>query len=257
MKVMKLGDLLIGEKIISQDQLNTALKLQAGTSRRLGDILLRMNVVDDTKLISTLSKQLDIAFNKTPTIEDNVKKLLPKWLCKKYCLIPIKQEAHNTIIILMHNPLDEEAKSIVEVYTGKVVLPNVSTKDDIYSLIDFNIPFSYKDIFNEHYAPFFYKTIICILVMAIISVSGFYGKMVHTNKFGTEISNELGITYKNHDLTLEILNDGTYTLMGTGVHSSGSFLVHFKDKSNLLSFLEAKKKTLSEEQLQYIMSKIQ
>lgn len=255
--MIKLGDLLLGEKLINQSQLNMALKLQAGTSRRLGDILLRMGIIDDIKLIETLSKQLDIAFNKTPIIRDEVKSLLPKWLCKKYCLIPLSLDAHNSIIVLMHNPLDEEAKSIVEVYTGKVVLPNVSTKDDILKLIDSNINLSYKDIFNEHYAPLYYKVIICCLLISVLFIGYFYGKIIHTTKFGTEITTEVGTTYKNHDITLESLKDGSYTLMGSGAHSSGSFLVKFKDKLSLIQFLDAKKKTLSDDQLQYIMSKIQ
>ncbi len=56
----KLGDLLVENAIINQDQLNLALLRQQQTGERLGDVLLDLHLVSDAHLVHMLSIQYDL-----------------------------------------------------------------------------------------------------------------------------------------------------------------------------------------------------
>ena len=59
---IRLGDLLVENGVISAEQLQAALKQQAGTGQRLGTTLVDMQVVDETQLLKFLAQQLQIPF---------------------------------------------------------------------------------------------------------------------------------------------------------------------------------------------------
>ena len=56
----RLGDLLVGEGLISEDQLARALAAQKGSSERLGSILVRLRFIREEQLIGFLSRQYGV-----------------------------------------------------------------------------------------------------------------------------------------------------------------------------------------------------
>ncbi|PYM04932.1 MAG: type II secretion system protein GspE, partial [Candidatus Rokuibacteriota bacterium] len=56
----RLGDLLIAEGLIDQEQLQKALAEQKGTREKLGSVLVRLNLVDEDQLIGFLSRQYGV-----------------------------------------------------------------------------------------------------------------------------------------------------------------------------------------------------
>ena len=62
MKYIRLGDLLVKGKIITQEQLEEALQLQAGSGLRLGEVLQQNGFITEKQLISTLMDQLGVEF---------------------------------------------------------------------------------------------------------------------------------------------------------------------------------------------------
>ena len=56
----RLGDLLVEEEVISQEQLNTALNSQKSTGRKLGDTLIRLGFLTEQKMLAFLSQQLSL-----------------------------------------------------------------------------------------------------------------------------------------------------------------------------------------------------
>lgn len=63
----KIGELLVENRIITQDQLNTALKKQdeLPVKKPVGEILVEMKVITIESLIKFLEMQLKQKFNKT------------------------------------------------------------------------------------------------------------------------------------------------------------------------------------------------
>ena len=62
MAYMRLGDLLVASGVITQEQLEQALKLQKQTKQRLGDVLIQSGVITEQHLIEALQIQLGVEF---------------------------------------------------------------------------------------------------------------------------------------------------------------------------------------------------
>jgi MSHA biogenesis protein MshE len=61
-KRVRIGDLLVEQKIISQSQLQEALAAQKKSGRKLGRVLIENGYVDEDRLLVLLSEQLDIPY---------------------------------------------------------------------------------------------------------------------------------------------------------------------------------------------------
>ncbi len=61
-KNVRLGDFLVQNKVISENQLNSALALQKKSGRKLGRVLVENNFIEEDKLLDFLSRQLQIPF---------------------------------------------------------------------------------------------------------------------------------------------------------------------------------------------------
>ncbi|HEX9184799.1 MAG TPA: GspE/PulE family protein [Burkholderiales bacterium] len=59
---IRLGDVLVAQKAISQDQLGTALEQQKKSGRKLGRVLVELGYVNDEQICEAISKQLNIPF---------------------------------------------------------------------------------------------------------------------------------------------------------------------------------------------------
>ena len=58
---LKLGELLLRNKLITKDQLDKALDLQRTNNSKLGYNLVKMGFVSDEEIATCLSKQLEFA----------------------------------------------------------------------------------------------------------------------------------------------------------------------------------------------------
>ncbi|WP_371376627.1 GspE/PulE family protein [Thalassotalea aquiviva] len=59
---LRLGELLVSENIITEEQLEHALQMQNNTYRKLGDCLIDLGYITERKLLEFLAKQLDVPF---------------------------------------------------------------------------------------------------------------------------------------------------------------------------------------------------
>ncbi|MGD8936551.1 MAG: MSHA biogenesis protein MshE, partial [Thiogranum sp.] len=61
-KRVRIGDLLVEQKMISEAQLQQALAEQKKSGRKLGRVLVESGFVDEDKLLQLLSDQLDMPY---------------------------------------------------------------------------------------------------------------------------------------------------------------------------------------------------
>lgn len=59
---MRLGDLLVHEGIITEQQLTDALNKQRETGRKLGSTLIELNFLSEQQLLQFLAQQLNVPF---------------------------------------------------------------------------------------------------------------------------------------------------------------------------------------------------
>jgi type IV pilus assembly protein PilB len=132
----KLGQLLITENIISEDQLKKALDMQKTVGGRLGTNLVKLGYITEEKLVSFLSMQFGVpAINLNEyNIDPGVTKLIPAEMAKKYMILPVARVGA-TITIAMTDPSNVFAIDDVKFMTGYNVEVAVSSESAIASAI--------------------------------------------------------------------------------------------------------------------------
>jgi len=119
-----LGGLLLEAGLITQDQLAQALHEQSQVGDRLGEILVRRNVVSEEHILQTLSLQLGIPryIPGNGTIESEAIAAVPWDVAAKYNVLPLEVR-DNEILVAMADPLNLDALDDLRVITGKSVRP--------------------------------------------------------------------------------------------------------------------------------------
>ncbi len=129
MKYWRLGDLLVSSGIITEEQLNEALKIQKESDKkqRLGTVLIEHKFITENQLIETLQMQLGVDFidlNNT-SIPPEMASIIPKNIAKKHMVIPIKVSGSD-LYLAMVDPLNFITIEEVQAATRKRVIPVIA-----------------------------------------------------------------------------------------------------------------------------------
>ena len=60
MQRLRLGELLVQAKVLTQERLEDALALQRAQGRKLGQVLIDLGIVNETQLTQALGQQLSV-----------------------------------------------------------------------------------------------------------------------------------------------------------------------------------------------------
>jgi type IV pilus assembly protein PilB len=135
----RLGDLLVAEGLISQEQLTRALAAQKGTAEKLGSILVRLKLVSEEQLIGFLSRQYGIPSMTLAQldVDADVLRLVPAAIAKKYEVLPVKR-VNNSLTLAMADPTNVFALDDIAFMTNLQVLPVVASQVAIRKAIERN-----------------------------------------------------------------------------------------------------------------------
>ena len=102
-----LGDLLIEEGVVTQDQLQEAQQIQEETTQPLREVMADLGLVDRRVLYETAAKAIGVEFYDLPgrDFDISVAVLLPRDLAQRYRVIPIGR-GEGTIRVAMADPDD-------------------------------------------------------------------------------------------------------------------------------------------------------
>jgi len=133
----RLGDLLVREGLINQEQLQRALADQKGNNEKLGSILVRLSMINEDQLIAFLSKQYGIPSITLTQLDVDVEvvKLVPAQIARKYEVLPIKRTG-NQLTLAMADPTNVFAVDDVGFMTNLQVVPVVASQGAIRKAID-------------------------------------------------------------------------------------------------------------------------
>ena len=133
----RLGDLLVNEGLITQENLQRALVEQKGSNEKLGSILVRLGLIQEDQLIGFLSRQYGIpSITLTQLdIDPDVVKLVPAQIAKKYEVLPVKRTG-NALTLAMADPTNVFALDDVAFMTNLQVLPVVASQGAIRQAIE-------------------------------------------------------------------------------------------------------------------------
>ncbi len=132
-----LGDLLIADGLITQEQLHQALSEHKKTKEKLGVILIRLELVTEDQLVGFLSRQFGIPSITLGDVEVDpaVAKLVPHSMATKYDVLPIKVVG-NTLSLAMADPANVFALDDVAFMTNMQVMPLVAAQSAIREAIE-------------------------------------------------------------------------------------------------------------------------
>ncbi len=250
---IRLGELLIAKNLVTKEQIDEALRLQVSGERRLGYLLIKMGLINEEELLKVLAEQLELPIiNVDDEFSPDVKKLIPRYICRKYNVLPLRTEKNNIVSLAMADPLDDEAIDNVENYTGMVVKPSLTAYKNISKAIKQYIPFTFSEIFHFLTLNGVVKVVSVVAVVMLCTTSIFLANYVYHERYGTTSRSGDSIVYKNHDLMLELNQSGKISLLGRAARSEGHYAVTFEKIDMLKIFLERKKTDFSEKQADWL-----
>jgi type IV pilus assembly protein PilB len=152
MAVNRLGELLVRNKLIDQQQLTKALEEQKASGGRLGASMVKLGFLKEEDLAAFLSRQYGVpSINLSEfEIDESVIKLVPSEVVQKYQLIPINR-AGSTLIVAMSDPSNIFAIDDIKFMTGYNVEVVVSAENSIKSAIDkyYDQSASFDDVMGD------------------------------------------------------------------------------------------------------------
>lgn len=138
---LKLGELLIKEGIITQQQLDEVIKVQAQEGGRLGEILLRLGFISEEDVVVALGKQLNIPYVSMgsgllkPVADQTLDHLIPKEFAVKNLVLPLSKNL-NSLTCAVSDPLDVILIDNLRKLTECEINLIIATKTAILKAID-------------------------------------------------------------------------------------------------------------------------
>jgi len=146
----RLTEILINNKLLTQDQLNTALEVQKTKGGRISDIIVELKFIQENDLISALSAGLGLPLIdlKRFKVEAEVVKTIPVDVARQYQILAIAKMS-DTITLAMADPLNIFAIDHVKSLTGYKINPIISSAQDIIQSIELYYPDATKNVIND------------------------------------------------------------------------------------------------------------
>jgi len=146
----RLTELLINNKLISQEQLDKALLAQKEKGGRLSDIIVELKFIGENELISVLSTGLGFPLIdlKRFKIDHEVVKIIPVNVARHYQIVPVSKIG-NSITVAMADPLNIFAIDHVQALTGFKINPIISSSQDIMQAIELSYPDTAKSVIDN------------------------------------------------------------------------------------------------------------
>ncbi|MFT6122488.1 MAG: MSHA biogenesis protein MshE [Oleiphilaceae bacterium] len=136
-KKIRIGDLLIQNGIITEDQLMTALSEQKKTGRKLGAALIDLGYVDEDSLLNLLSRQLEIPFVQLRNYEFNndLIKKLPETQARRFRAL-VLDEKQGELLVGMADPMDLMAFDEISRVVNQPIRQAVVRESELLNTLD-------------------------------------------------------------------------------------------------------------------------
>ena len=104
---IRLGEVLIQQKLLSEEQLNQALADQKRTGRKLGRVFVENGFVTEEQISGALARQLDIPYInlKFYNISDQLVRLLPETAARRFRAL-VLEDRPDTVLVGVSDPTD-------------------------------------------------------------------------------------------------------------------------------------------------------
>ncbi len=136
-KGSKLGQLLVRNGMITEEQLTDALKEQEESGKALGRILVQKGIISEGQLTAVLAEQIGTEYVDLDTypVDPSVANLIDPTVARRYTIIPIDFR-NGKVVVAMADPTNVFALDDLRTVSGMDVIPVVSTPASIKRAIE-------------------------------------------------------------------------------------------------------------------------
>ncbi|MBN2809678.1 MAG: type II/IV secretion system protein [Deltaproteobacteria bacterium] len=134
----RLGEVLTDERMATEQQIGLALKEQRSTGELLGNVLLRLGIVNRKELSRAVAISNDLPFVdlKTTFVEPAAVQLVDKMFAERYRLMPFAIDGEN-LKVAMDNPSDVVAIDALRRAVRRTVLVYAADLESVMETIEF------------------------------------------------------------------------------------------------------------------------
>lgn len=143
---MRIGEMLLAQGYITQEQLDKALETQKTSGKRLGRTLVDLGYMPEERLVEILSRQFEVPYVKLDNfnIDPNAYTFLPEDMCKQYKVVPLfvqegedeRRQVRSVMTIAMTDPTNMRTISIVKFKVRMDVDVVMASEADVMKAIE-------------------------------------------------------------------------------------------------------------------------
>ena len=136
-KKLFLGELLMNMGLITQAELEHMLQLQKVDQRRLGDLLIGHNVITEQQLVKALSIQLNIPrmIPRAELVDSELRNEIDFQHAQQETYLPLHR-SEGTLTVLMADPLNKATLSNLQTRFQSEIKAAISTRNEILETLD-------------------------------------------------------------------------------------------------------------------------
>ena len=136
----RIGDILVEEGILTEEQLEEALKAAKAENKKIGEAITDLGFASEQDIAEALSSQLGFEYVNLSSVHipDNVLSLINESVLRKHLMIPYAfvPNTINQVKVAMVDPMDMSAIDDFSIVTNLLVVPSVATTSDILIALD-------------------------------------------------------------------------------------------------------------------------
>ncbi|OGW87666.1 MAG: hypothetical protein A3C35_00780 [Omnitrophica bacterium RIFCSPHIGHO2_02_FULL_46_11] len=134
-----LGQMLLEVGLITEEELNQAVRRHVETGERIGQVLIRMNAVASADIGRFLEEQLSIPFAslKNHALSEDLARILTDEFIRTHRVVPLSLKG-NSLELAMVDPVDRGTMDAIREMTGLNVLPKFVLENEFEEFLERN-----------------------------------------------------------------------------------------------------------------------
>jgi type IV pilus assembly protein PilB len=135
--VKQLGDILLENGLVTDEQLSAAYEEHQRNGRSLGRVLVEQGVLTESQLVAALATQIGLRFIDLAeySVDGSAVSRVPDSVCRRYTALPVGYE-DGKLLVAMADPANVFAIDDIRSITGMDVKPAVATRADVLAAIN-------------------------------------------------------------------------------------------------------------------------
>ena len=134
-----LGQMLLDVGLITEEELNQAVRRHIETGERIGQVLIRMNVVTSGDVGRFLEEKMSVSYVglKNHMLSEDLARILSEEFIRTHGVVPLSLEG-NSLELAMMDPVDRNTIQAVEETTGLQVAPKFMLENEFEEFLERN-----------------------------------------------------------------------------------------------------------------------